>query len=254
MLQRKMILTDKEDGYGWIGPKREKGPLPAVFYFALSAEESLCQDPYNQPALALVEKFSLRVFSITLPFHGDNYSPLDAMTHWAQENTADPTFFPKFFHLCSQHIAQLEQQGLIIPGSIGFMGLSRGGFVALHVAALLQSKYPPIPLVGFAPVTNINLLKEFRQSPTHSDLSLDLLIPQLYKNPCKFYIGNHDTRVSTASAFSFLQQMVHHALSQKVRSPNIEMTMTPSIGRDGHGTSPQAFFSGASWIAKQLSL
>ena len=32
-----------------VGPPLELGPLPTFFYFALSGEESLTLNPYNQP-------------------------------------------------------------------------------------------------------------------------------------------------------------------------------------------------------------
>ncbi|MEK7340133.1 MAG: hypothetical protein AABZ92_05425, partial [Verrucomicrobiota bacterium] len=47
----------------YLGPSVDLGPLPAVFYFALSARDSLLLDPFNQPAVYL-SQFPLRIFSI----------------------------------------------------------------------------------------------------------------------------------------------------------------------------------------------
>ena len=37
----------------YLGPSINLGPLPAVFYFALSATDSLSLDPFDQPAVYL---------------------------------------------------------------------------------------------------------------------------------------------------------------------------------------------------------
>jgi esterase FrsA len=68
--------------FKYIGPPLEEGPLPTVFYFALSAEDSLHLSPFNQPALSLLP-FNIRVFSITLPGH-DGLPAKEAMNYWAE--------------------------------------------------------------------------------------------------------------------------------------------------------------------------
>jgi hypothetical protein len=68
----------------------------------------------------------------------------------------------------------------------------------------------------------------------------------------RFYIGNRDIRVGTKECFDLLQRATHTAYETGIRSPPIEMIMTPSIGYKGHGTAPQSFQEGAEWLHQKL--
>ena len=67
----------------YVGPDLEEGPLPCVIYLALSAKESLMTDPFNQPVSHL-KNYALRIFSIDLPYHGENLPSTEALKLWAQ--------------------------------------------------------------------------------------------------------------------------------------------------------------------------
>ncbi|MCB1084213.1 MAG: hypothetical protein KDK61_07865, partial [Simkania sp.] len=67
----------------FVGPRLEEGPLPTLIYFALSAEDSLERDPFNQP-VQFLEGLPLRIFSITLPGHENNLPPEDALNVWEE--------------------------------------------------------------------------------------------------------------------------------------------------------------------------
>ncbi len=81
-----------------IGPELSYGPLPALFYFALSAQDSLNLDPFNQPAVYL-SSLPMRIFSITLPGHENQLPPTQALEVWAREiavgNNVIATFVSK---------------------------------------------------------------------------------------------------------------------------------------------------------------
>ena len=69
----------------FIGPDLSLGPLPAIFYFALSAKESLFQDPFNQP-VAVWQTYPVRIFSLTLPEHEGHLEPNQAvLAFWKEE-------------------------------------------------------------------------------------------------------------------------------------------------------------------------
>ncbi len=78
------LQTINELGISFIGPPLQEGPLPAFFYFAHSAQASLMQDPYNQPAAFLAE-YPVRVFSLSLPFHYGAIPPTEALTFWPKK-------------------------------------------------------------------------------------------------------------------------------------------------------------------------
>jgi len=117
------------------GPAEEKGPLPAFFYFALSAEESLLQEPFNRPVEALKEA-PLRCYSFSLPYHEGGGKGKTAIEEWGALLEQGNDFLTPFFHQCAEQVEQLVAKGLVDPEKIAAGGLSRGGFAAAHLAAL----------------------------------------------------------------------------------------------------------------------
>lgn len=217
----------------FVGPPLDAGPRPAVFYFALSAHDCLFVDPFNQPVLTLL-KSDIRIFSVTLPGH-DHLSPASAMKYWAKEMDQDPEMIESFTKDVATYINALISQKVIT--SCGVMGLSRGVFIAAHVAAKIASIQT---LLGFAPLT------------TFAQQNLHRLSDQLYSKTIRCYIGNRDVRVGTSLCFSWLAQLSELAYQRGIRTSPIELIIGPSIGKDGHGTSPATFQAGAAWMAEQL--
>ena len=122
-------------------------------------------------------------------------------------------------------------------------GLSRGGFVAALLAAhdtRIQS------ILGFAPLTQLP------SSNHQSTLTLFPYVHLLIQKSLRFYIGNHDERVSTEQCFTFIKTLADHAYEQRIRPPAVELIIYPSIGHKGHGTPLTIFEQGAQWIQSQL--
>ena len=114
--------------------------------------------------------------------------------------------------------------------------------MATHLAAIV----PEIrTILGFAPLTG------FSEFPQHD---LTHLIPKLSDRTLRFYIGNRDQRVSTSRCFHFIEQLAEASFQSNVRSPPIELFVTPSIGYQGHGTSKSIFEEGARFLAGQLGV
>lgn len=225
----------------FLGPPPSEGPLPAIFYFALSSHDSLHLDPFNQP-VEIWKTHPVRIFSINLPAHGPEEDKLEAMRMWAEGLKHNPEhYFDPFFFRFSAVLEQLSE--ILLPGHVGVAGLSRGGFIATHLAA----RFPIISSVlGFAPATSLKELEGFPSDSERYDLVR--LIPKLQNTKVKFYIGNRDIRVNTASAFDFCRQLADYKYDQGERSPQVELTIYPSIGHKGHGTPPHIFREGANWI------
>ena len=230
----------------FIGPSLEEGPKPCVVYFSISANESLSLDPYNQPALYL-SSHECRVFSITLPGHHDGQDKFKAMTYWATHLEELETFIEKTHGL----IDHLLEKKIAHKNQIGTMGLSRGGFIATHLATHKEVN----ATVSFAPVTQLTSLVEFQDQPNPhllESLSIKNNLIHLINKPLRYYIGNRDTRVGTKSAFLFTEELSECAYQNRVRSPQVELFIVPSIGQFGHGTLPYTFEDGAKWLKKQI--
>jgi len=248
-----ILQLSEEVEVAHIGPPLDQGHLPSVFYFALSASESLELDPYNQPALYL-KNANMRVFSINLPAHGPNLNAIDAVGVWAAAFNEGKDPITPFIDNVVFAIHELIDRGLIMREKIGFMGLSRGGFIASHVAM----KFPEVKAIcGFAPITELTYAKEFSGMPDISKASsLNLLhhTDALCELNIRFYIGNRDLRVSTGNCFTFVQALAEAAYKKGEHSPPIEMIISPSIGHMGHGTSKQIFEAGADWVGRKLGV
>ncbi len=245
--------TSRNSELFYVGPPLDEGPLPALFYFALSAKESLQQDPYNQP-VSFLSSSHVRIFSADLPFHGKGIASKDAMAYWANELAKGNDIVSSFVDEMAYGIEELEARGALLPHRIAVSGLSRGAFIAAHLAA---RKERIRTLLGFAPLTSYSAIRETTHVPHHplfDALDLKHLAHKLYDRKLRLYIGNRDTRVGTRSCIQFFEALMEAALQRKVRSPTIELRIVPSIGYMGHGTAKETFAEGSEWLFKELSL
>lgn len=237
----------------YLGPDIHAGPLPALFYFALSDDESLTVNPYNQPALFFSD-LPARVFSMTLPGHGPGLPSTKAMNIWAEEIEKGHDLVTEFIDKVSIAVDYLLNHNALLMDKTGVAGLSRGGYIAAHAAARL----PLFRFVlGFAPLTQLSYIKEFHTlvGNTLSDaLNIENLVSRLIDRKLRFYIGNCDTRVGTAECFHFIEALTEAAFQNGIRSPQTELIIYPSIGAQGHGTPPHIFNAGISWMAEQLGV
>jgi hypothetical protein len=235
----------------YLGPPIETGPLPALFYLALSVEETLQVDPFNQPAVYL-SSLPMRIFSMTLPGHGPGLDSHHAIELWAKEISQGHDIIHAFIERLSSVVDELISRHIIIADKLGIAGLSRGGFIAAHAAANISAFNT---ILGFAPLTRMTYAKEFEALQDHSLAQSLNLLPQterLVGKTLRFYIGNRDTRVGTSNAFAFIEKLTDANFHHKIRSPQVELIIYPSVGHLGHGTPPPIFHQGAAWIAGKL--
>ncbi len=232
------------------GPPLEEGPLPAIIYLAISGIDSLQLDPFNQMVSYLVQTYRIRVFSLDLPAHEPPLDPRNAIEIWSQEFKRGIDPLTPFLQKITKAADELIENGT--ASRIGIAGLSRGGFLAMHAAA--KSSHLK-NVLAFAPITRLERVKEFSsipENPQLASLGLPLLYDRLFDKSIRIYIGNRDELVGTSSCFAFVQELTEFAYQKKIRSPQVEMIISPSIGYLGHGTSQTNFEWGAAWIANQL--
>lgn len=237
----------------YIGPQIDIGPLPSVFYFALSAEESLSVNPYSQP-VEYLSSYPIRIFSMTLPFHGKGYSNVEALKIWAEKIKEGQNILEDFIQNAVKTIDTMVEEKIITPYNIGIAGLSRGALVALNIAALC----PRIPnILLFAPLLDLAYVEEFINLKNNTQVkntsSLNLAHYLLNRN-IRIYIGNRDIRVGTDISFNFIRKISELSFNKKISPCNAEMIIKPSIGAYGHGTSSESFNDGAKWLSSKLQL
>ncbi len=231
------------------GPPLSVGPLPALFYFCATAQESLGTDPYNQPVVFLNNE-PIRIFSMTLPGHTLGLDNRNAVSHWREEFLKQHNPLEAFLNEATAIIQHLVTQK--VATSIGVAGLSRGAFIATHIAA--RSSHVGA-ILGFAPLTDLFCLEEFapmRDNPLVTATTLREVAGLIVGKPLRFYMGNHDQRISTDACYHFIRHLTQLSFQKGKRSPQVELILSPSIGHLGHGTAPKTFSAGAQWIANTL--
>lgn len=235
----------------YLGKDLNEGPLPAVVYLALSAEESLLTPPFNQ-AVSYLEQFPVRIFSVDLPFHGKGCESKEALIHWAHEFAQGKDLITHFLIQLEESLGHLLSRGSILNNNIALMGLSRGGFLINHLAARMPAVST---LLTFAPLTKITAGKDFEflsLTPLLENLNLSHTTEAVCEKAQRIYIGNLDTRVSTDACYDWFRLLVKEAHAKGIRSPQIEMMIRPSIGHQGHGTSKESFEEGAAWLIQKI--
>ena len=234
-----------------VGKDPDVGPLPAFIYFALNGKDSLRLDPYNQPIQALLD-LPIRSYSWDLPFHDDMSDPAYSLKLWNEAFSKGEDFITPFIDSCVEKIESLIEQGLVERNKICLAGLSRGGFIALHLAARL----PFVKSVcAFAPLTNLNSLEDQSKfpAPLFKSLNLHKHLQELIHKKIRLYIGNLDERVNTDHAYELIRSLAKKAHEEKMRHFEYELLITPSIGHKGHGTTKEVFTQGALWGWKQVT-
>jgi len=247
----------------YAGPELDDGEKPAVVYFALTAGQSLGLDPFNGLTREVVgdriggegDSAGVRVFSMTLPFHGSMEQNEIAFRNWVMSYENGSDLVSEYCDRALLGIQELIRRGWIDPKRLGIAGLSRGALIASLIAAREQNVKA---VLGFAPVTSLLALREFQQVENREGRDqlarLDLLhhSRDLASRSVRFYMGNRDARVGTRNAFNFIEQLAEDGFSQGHRSPRAELLMYPSVGMDGHGTPPKVFRDGARWLLGQI--
>ena len=226
------------------GPSLKKGKLPGVIYFSIGGKDSLSLDPFNQFVQFLSP--SIRVFSWDLPFHTPPLKPEKAINAWAEDLSKGNDLFSAFLQESRNTIDYLLQNFCCLD-QFAIVGLSRGAFFALHLAA--EKKIPRV--LGFAPLLDLAFVKElqpFKGSTVLQKYALKEKVPSLLETSIRLFLGNHDTRVGSEKGFSFLQSLVKEAVQKKLRKFPFELEYYPSVGHLGHGTPPYIFQKGANWI------
>lgn len=222
--------------FSYLGPDLDQGPLPALFYFALSAEESLCKEPYNQPT-SIIDLLPCRVFSLSLPLHDGSYESSKVAIDKYLESFAKGVdlIFP-FIESVYKGINILIDRKDLLADQIGLMGLSRGAIIATYIGA--RANYP---IALLSPLTSL------------STLNLSCLTSQLEKNPFYIAIGNRDLRVGSAQVIDFFGKLCKNMDSlPSYLSLDYHLSVYPSIGAGGHGTPEKEFKKAIEWMAKKI--
>ena len=237
--------------YGLWG-KLTTQPAPTLFILAGTIDGTLETPTYRQCGSELAEHRYLCV-SIDLPCHGTQAREGEpaGLSGWSHRAAKNDDFVAECNARLSSVLDHLIKTGITNPDQIAACGTSRGGFLAIHFAAHdARVKCA----VGFAPVTDLAALSEFRAIPEHplvARLSLINQADRLAGRPVWVVIGDRDDRVGTNKAFEFLNR-----LNAVAREKNIPSQTELHIISEPRGHTTPASYRlkpPANWIHRQLT-
>jgi len=191
----------------------------------------------------------IRIFSLTLPGHENDLPAKKAMKIWADDLAKGRNTIDKFLDIAKLAVDFAIKEKFAEPQKLAAAGLSRGAFIAAHLAAR-DDRFRHLAL--FSPLTRLSKIKEFahmHENPLAHSFDLTHLSEKLSDRHIQVYIGNEDTRVGTRECFDFAMSLVKH---KKARTSDVELLIYPSVGQSGHGTPPEIFKQGADWIFSHL--
>jgi dienelactone hydrolase len=245
----KLIATPSEVEFGVMGAK-PNSPAPTLFIFASDIENTLPADTYNKIGKT-VGKHGFICVSLNLPKH-----PGEELEGWARATQAGEAWVPTFTSRVSQVLDYLIAEHYTDARKVAVAGTSRGGFMAMHIAAA-DARFKCA--IGFVPVTDLAQLKEFaaiREDKFVKQLELAHLADRLVGRPIWIGIGNNDDRVNTDKAIDFTRTIVRASSERSKQTPeniiDVELHVMPWPGHGGEAVKDGHDIA-AAWLLARCS-
>ena len=222
---------------------------PTVLVFAMDRKTSLENASFARGAWML-RSAGFFCVSLNMPAHGDDARQgEDGLKGWSARLERGENFVAAFTRQASTLLDFLTREGYSHPQKIAIIGISRGGFMALHTMAA----DPRVTVVAtLAPVTDLTAVREFSSPTLHTiaeSLSVRLLIPRLAGRPIWVLIGNRDERVGTGHCIDVMQGLWAATPADLKTSP-AELHVLP--GED-HRQPPFSQEKAVAWIRERLA-
>jgi len=235
--------------YGMWGVSDSK-PAPTLFVLSGTINGTLSNAYYRQCGNQLVERGYMLV-SIDIPGHGKQTleGQPAGLDGWSYRIGKGEDIVAESNERLSKVLDHLIETEVTDPHYIAVCGTSRGGFLAIHFAAY---DHRVQCAAGFAPVTNLAALSEFRNEKQHElvlKLSLTNQADRLAGRPVWIMIGDRDDRVGTKSAFGLASRLSAVAREKDIPS-QVELHIVSEP--QGHTTPKGAPKQAAEWIHRQL--
>ena len=249
----KVILMHTPDGieFGDWGSIKREHPAPTLIVLATTIQNTLNSAYYRHCGNQLAKRGFLCV-SINLPCHGDQQvdGEPEGLLGWSYRAARGSDFVAEFNNRLSKVLDHLVKQGLSDPEKIAACGTSRGGFLALHAAI----HDPRVKCVaGFAPVTDLSVLSEFKLTSEYQLVKKYNLIKRandLAGRKVWILIGDQDKRVNTDNAVQLAREISRESRENKLLS---KVTLHVLPEPRGHMIPAGADRMAADWILQEIN-
>jgi dienelactone hydrolase len=250
--ESKIELMHTLDGieFGIWGNTNHEQPAPTLIVLATTIKNTLNSAYYRHCGNQLVKRGYICI-SINLPCHGDQRvdGEPEGLSGWSHRVARDSDFVAEFNNRLSKVLDHLIKQGVSDPRKIAACGTSRGGFLALHAAI----HDPRVKCVaGFAPVTDLSVLREFKSTSERrlvKQLNLIKRAKDLAGRKVWIVIGDQDERVGTDHAIQLAREISRESRKQKLPS---QATLHVLSEPRGHTIPDGADRLAADWILQQI--
>jgi dienelactone hydrolase len=234
-----------------IWPGKPAKPAPIIFALGSTIEGVLGSSYFRQCGQFLAEKGYFTV-SIDLPCHGGDVRQGEGsgLSGWKTRVGKGEDFVADITGKLREVLDCLIAEKLADPEKIAALGTSRGGFIALHFAAV----DPRVKCaMGFSPVSDLAALSEFRGAEEHplvKKLSLVNQAAALAGRSIWIVIGDRDERVGTDKAVQLARSLTAASLEKNI-SPKVDLHV---IAEPRGHTVPAGYAKlGADWLEAQFS-
>lgn len=233
-------------------PAEPAGPAPLVFLAAGTIADAF--DPYFAQAAAWLVAEGIACAAIDLPLHGANAVPGQPaeLAGWAAAAQAGRDVADEYLPRARSVLDTLIQREDADPARIAVIGTSRAGYLGLRQ---LADDARIRCGVGYAPVTNLRALLEYRavdpdgSNPLIDAAGLPAFADRLADRPVLLQIGDHDERVSTDDTIALARRISGFAHGAG-RDSLVDLQVFG--GAASHTTPPGAAAQSAQWLRAKL--
>jgi len=239
--------------FGIWGDKPAK-PAPTILLFAADLKQFAEQAVYSDIGRPM-EKQGWLVVALDSPCHGEDVKEGEAaqLNGWPSRLEKQDDLVAPFVVRVKELIDHLVKEGYSDETRLAVAGTSRGGFLALHVAAA-EPRFKAV--AAFAPVTDLRALNEFKgheELAAVDQVSAIHLADKLAGRPVWMNIGNYDERVSTDDALAFIQA-VAKAGAKVRKNPTVALPIECILAESaGHSIPPNSHVPAAAFILKHVA-
>jgi len=250
-----ILKTDTGMRFGLTG-KKSSQPAPTLVILSGTIEDALTgvfEDDSSGVKLRICDNNTLAqngfiYVSLDLPCHGlerrDN--EMQGLDGWRYRIEHGENFIPEFNARLNKMLDYLIKEGYSDPEKIALLGISRGGFLAMH---FISNESRVKCTVAIAPVVDLGTLREFKgleQNSMVTSIALSNYAGKLSGKAILITIGDQDARVDTDKVIAFARSVSQASGKES----HIELRVMPEPR--GHYSSWEEVEQSAVWLTKEL--